>query len=301
MNTKQLMIILLLGVAGPLLWSCGEGKISIDPTQYQPRIAIEGYLIPGQPVSRIYVWRNFPVDANLQRLGLALPDADVTITDLASEAVYPLSYRPDSAFFYTFGGGLRIEHGRSYRLDVQATIDGKALTASATTTVPQPGLRIVSVNHDSLPHYPRGPNGEIINFDLEIERSPGTTFYLYTILALDADTSTFVYDNPFSNEEPRDVLDDLDDYRYEYQWIQNTPSHAGRSHMPIFWFDLWFYSDYQVVVWGADHNYSDWLSTYNDVMEEDGNFHEPISHIEGDGIGVFGSAVTDTVYLRVTR
>ena len=30
-------------------------------------------------------------------------------------------------------------------------------------------------------------------------------------------------------------------------------------------------------------------------LEEDGNFHEPVFSIEGDGIGYFGSAVPDTV------
>ena len=38
-----------------------------------------------------------------------------------------------------------------------------------------------------------------------------------------------------------------------------------------------------------------------EVQEIDGNFHEPVFHIDGDGIGVFGSAVTDTVYFSVTQ
>ena len=33
----------------------------------------------------------------------------------------------------------------------------------------------------------------------------------------------------------------------------------------------------------------------------DGNFHEPKLHIEGDGIGVFATAVTDTTYFLVIK
>ena len=39
----------------------------------------------------------------------------------------------------------------------------------------------------------------------------------------------------------------------------------------------------------------------DEVQEEDGNFHAPVFSIEGDGIGYFGSAIPDTVYLEVTR
>jgi hypothetical protein len=51
----------------------------------------------------------------------------------------------------------------------------------------------------------------------------------------------------------------------------------------------------------VDKNYREFLQTYNDVQEEDGNFHEAKFNIEGDGIGVFGSVVTDTVYIEITN
>jgi hypothetical protein len=161
--------------------------------------------------------------------------------------------------------------------------------------VPNPGLEIVSLNHDTLSYYQRDTNGNIINFNIGFERSPGTNFYLVTILALDADVNTFVYDNPFTEETPEDVAGDLDDFRYNYGWIQDTPTTPGQSSMEIFWFDLWFYSRYEVILYAADKNYQDFLKTYNEVREIDGNYHEPVFHIEGDGVGVFGSAVIDTV------
>ena len=37
------------------------------------------------------------------------------------------------------------------------------------------------------------------------------------------------------------------------------------------------------------------------VKEIDGNYHEPAFHFEGDGIGVFGSAIADTAYFWILR
>jgi hypothetical protein len=293
--------LFLLILAGLLIVACGEGKVSVDPEQYEPKIAIEGLLFPHKQVNRFYIWRNFRVNANLRRTSLALPNADVTITDLQSGNSYPLTYLPDSAYFKYLGSDLIIDYGKSYRLDVAATIEGKKLRASSTTTVPNPGLEIVSLNHDTLSYYQRDTNGNIINFNIGFERSPGTNFYLVTILALDADVNTFVYDNPFTEETPEDVAGDLDDFRYNYGWIQDTPTTPGQSSMEIFWFDLWFYSRYEVILYAADKNYQDFLKTYNEVREIDGNYHEPVFHIEGDGVGVFGSAVIDTVYLKVVE
>jgi hypothetical protein len=294
----RLFLLLLIAL---IVLSCGEGKVSVDPEQYEPKIAIEGYLFPHKQVTRFYIWRNFRVDANLTRMNLALPNADVTITDLQSGDSYPLTYLADSAYFKYPGSDLMIDYGKSYRLNVAATIEGKELRASSTTTVPDAGLEIVSLDHDTLRYYQRDANGNIMNFNIGFERSPGTNFYLATILALDAGVNTFVYDNPFTEQTPEDVAADLDDFRYSYGWIQDTPTTPGRSSMEIFWFNLWFYSRYEVILYAADKNYQDFLKTYNDVQEIDGNFHEPVFHIEGDGIGVFGSAVIDTVYLNVVE
>ena len=43
------------------------------------------------------------------------------------------------------------------------------------------------------------------------------------------------------------------------------------------------------------------FQTYKNVQEFDGNFHEPRINIQGDGIGIFGSAIADTVFLKVKK
>ena len=64
---------------------------------------------------------------------------------------------------------------------------------------------------------------------------------------------------------------------------------------------MWFYSEYEITVYAADRNYSSFLQTFDEVQEEDGNFHEPVFSIEGEGIGVFGSYIRDRVVVSVRR
>jgi hypothetical protein len=181
------------------------------------------------------------------------------------------------------------------------TVDGQDLQARATTTVPLQGFKIATVNHEELTYRPRDADDELIIFELEIERSPQTTFYVFTVRPLNPDPDLFIYDNPYEELDRQDVEDDLDDYNYSWDWIQNTPLIPGRSQIDIFWFELSFYGAYEVIVYAADKNLIDFLRTHGNVQEDDGNFHEPKFNIEGDGIGVFGAALADTVQIRVLR
>lgn len=218
-------------------------------------------------------------------------------------AEYALTYNPDNATYEYDGSDLLIEYSKSYTLEVQAMIDGKELSARSTTTVPRPGFEILEEKSilGSMVYRQRDENGELIDFEITLNRSPGTTFYAFSLTALDADTSTFIYDNPFGDFNTDDVLDDFNDFKYTFDWIQDTPLEAGESTLEIFSFYTWFYSDYRAIVYAADRNFKDFLQTHEQVQEIDGNFHEPAFHIEGDGIGVFGSAIADTTFFTVLR
>ena len=71
--------------------------------------------------------------------------------------------------------------------------------------------------------------------------------------------------------------------------------------MNLPWYTFNFYDHYRIIVYASDDNYKDFFMTYQQVMEMDGNFHEAKFNIEGDGIGVFGSVIADTVYVDVVR
>ena len=288
-----------------LLFSCGEPTVTASNASYEPRIVVEALLMPGYAVTKIRVTRNLRVTADLRSTVIPLDNASVVLTVEATGSRHVLTYHRGAPFdfrdhYYEYlGDDLTIEHGATYTLEIEAVIERQSVSMRSTTTVPQPGFRIASISHDRLAYRPKGPDDEVVDVQLRIERSPGTPLYLMTVEALEASADNFVYDNPFTDEDPDDL--DLSDFNYEWEWLQNPPLTAGMSTMNVYWWHLWFYTDYQIVVYAADANYARFLQTFDEVQEQDGNFHEPEFAIEGDGIGYFGSAIADTVSLTITR
>jgi len=302
MKKIKLLLPLLLMT---LLFSCGKGIVEVDNDSFEYKIVVEGFLEPGKKVSKIRINRNFRINENLRNASL-IPEVsrtNVTITDLESDNTYDLEFfdagtnRLEDYYWQYNGDDLDIDYGKSYRLDVSTDIHRKTLTASAVTTVPEKGFDIVGINHESLTYRQKNEDGEIMNFEMTIERSPGVNFYLTTLKALNPQNSEFIFDNPWEEVKFEDA--DSVDWGYEYDWIQNTPKTAGQQDFEIFWNDIWYYGGYQIIVYAVDENYKEFLQTYNNVQEDDGNFHEPRFSIEGDGIGIFGSVISDSVHINI--
>jgi hypothetical protein len=293
-----------------LCLACGDPQVQVTNTSYEPRIVIRGLLMPDHAVNEIHIARNFRLDEDLRGTSLLLPEAVAVIIDQETAKQYPLTFVPADLFgplpdysssYFAYQGEeeLAVRHGATYRLEVSAEIEGEELFAHATTTVPEPGFRIADLSHDRYRYRERDPDDKVISPELTIQRSPGVDFYLMTAVPLTPSADTFIYDNPFEDVSAHDL--DLNDYIYQFEWIQNTPPEPGESSMQIFWWDLWFYGRHEITVYAADANYASFLQTFDEVQEDDGNFHEPVFSIEGDGIGYFGSAIPDTVYVEILR
>lgn len=281
-----------------MLAACGESNLSITEAMYQPKIAVQGILIPGQ-VPQIKISRNFPVNVVIDPADIAIPNASVTISDAAG-ARRTLLYNPQTQ---AYEAQFDVAYNTTYTLNVEAGIDGRTLHASATTTVPNAGFKILEErsNLGSMVYRQRDAQGNLINFDVVFERSPGTGYYLVSLVALDADTSKFIYDNPFRELTAEDVFTDFEEYKYLYYWLQDRPLTPGISNTEILSLFTFFYSRYRVIIYAADRNFRDFQITHELLQGIDGNYHEPAFHIEGDGIGVFGSAVADTAYFEILR
>ena len=306
MKILKFTLLILVTIS---IFSCGEGTEDVENESYKTKIVIDGYLIPHQKVNKIKITRNFRINQDLTKTSL-IPDVDrttVTITDLQNDNIYPLQFhvaadhRLENYYWEYNGSGLDIEFGKSYKLDVTAMIEGKELHASAVTKIPEEGFEIVNINHTELSYRQKNENGERLNFELIIDRAPGTTFYVNTIRALNPSKYNFIYNNPYSDPDSSEVEEDLVDWSYTYDWTQDTPETAGQTNIEMFWPYFMFYDEYQIITMACDVNYKEFLQTYNDVQEEDGNFHEAKFNIEGDGIGVFGAVVTDTLYVSVIQ
>ena len=308
MKIFSYIAILMLTV---FLLACGKGVVEVTNESYEPRLVIEGVLLAGQKVDKIRVSRNFRLGANLATSDMVISDAQVTILDVSAGRTYALTFhespepsntpRIDRAYYRYEGEDWLIEHGKSYTLDVRATVEGKVLHARATTIVPQAGFRIVALNHDSLRYRQRDGNGEVMSFELIIDRSPGTNYYVSVIRPVAANLDNFIYGNAYVDLDPEDVAEDFDDFTHSIEWVQDTPLTAGQSIINTFWWDFWFYSEYEIVTYASDKNYKEFMQTYGDVQEEDGNFHEAKFNFEGEAIGYFGSAVMASARVRVIK
>ncbi len=293
-----------------LISACGEGVVEVENKSYQPKISIDGFIQPGKKVERIHVFRNFRLGVDIDKVPLVLDPAKtfVKIIDESNGNNYNLTFHnPGSQkkleeYYYEYNGtDLVIDYGKSYTLDVTTEVDGRQLSARSTTTVPNAGFNISGINTSSMKFAQQDPNGDFASFKVEIERAPGTNFYIASTRPEDTSFENFITDHLFGELTKEDYDEKLDDFDSAEDWIQNTPLTAGKSIIDIFMFDLFFYSQYQVIVFAADDNYREYLQTFNSTQEPDGNFHAARFNFEGDGIGVFGSVVTDTVYFEITR
>ncbi len=288
------------------LSGCGKGVVEVDNTLYEPKIVVEAFLYPGHPVDHIKIMRNFPLNSKIQRDSLYLPEANVMLSDDQTGANYTLSYDSTRRSFSYPADELIIAPGRTYTLHVQATIEGQPLEASSTTTTPLPGFAIdTMLSTRTIRYLEHDLSGTLIKPQVHFQRSPGVDFYAFSIIALDGDLDHFIRPprNPFipPRWEEQDIVQRLDDLRYSHDLILNTPLTTGEMDRELQWFHFMFYGRYRIIGYASDQNFKDYFLTFQRVIEMDGNLHEPVMHFTGDGIGVFASAVTDTLFLTVTN
>lgn len=301
---KQRLAALLVAI--PLIMlnvQCGETPISLDERTYEPKIVVEGYLFPGQPVENIRITRNFPLNREIELAQIVLSKATVTLVDLAAGSSYSLEYNPQTFAYEYRGAALVIDFDRAYRIEIEAAIDNRTLHAASTTTVPGRGFRIVpeGCRLEPLRYRQRDSQDNLQSFVVAFKRSPTTTFYVMSIVALEASRANFITENLYGI-----TVDDIDDemlerFKYQSRWVEVFYEGVSTHYAEISWLQIWFYGRYQAILYAGDKNFKDYYLTHSRIQDIDGNLYEPKFHFEGDGIGIFGSAIADTVYFEVIR
>lgn len=297
---KELFPLIVLAVS---FYSCGEGTVEIGQNTYEPKIVIEGYLYPGQKIENIRITRNIPLNRRPDPKTLILFNADVKLVDLQNNEEFKLTFNPQKFSFEYSGTNLSIGFGKSYKLIVSAKVDEKNLTASSITTVPQAGFKIIDGLSKTEPLFyrERDDKGNVKNFSVTFSPSVGTDFYVISIVSLNASDSTFIYDNAYVEMSREEIKNDLEAHKFRLMWLQNINSRSSKIKYDLDWINIWFYGDYRIIFYAGDNNFKQFVLTYKSVQEFDGNFHEPRMNMQGDGIGIFASAIADTVYLKVKK
>lgn len=278
--------IIVLGILVILFTACGDPTVDISQVEYNPKLVVEGYVYPGEPVRNIWLMKNVPLNTQVNTENLYLTPSDNQV--LATINGVALQYDSEKMNYYT--NDLQIEFGKEYNLVIEAVVEGTALRTEIKTTTPTEGFDLIRNDLGDLVYR----NDQVY---IDFHPSPSTGFYAFSINAKDADFDTFIYDNPyFPNIDSSDLADNFKGFKYEYNLllnIQGTIQDTISYH--LLGLDTWFYGKYNVIVYAGDKNMKDYLLTVGEVQEFDGNFHEPRYYFSGDGIGVFGSAIRDTL------
>lgn len=275
----------------PILSGCGNPGINLNNAPYNPKIAVEGYLYPGHTITHISLMRNYPIGDSVTQSNLYLTPSENNVS--ATINGVSLTFDPQTQTYYN--NQTVVDYNKSYTLEVFATIDGKQLHTTSLTTTPQKGF---SVLDNSLGNFSYGDSITINYFP-----SPGTGFYAFSIVPDTASTKNFIYNNNYRDKlDSSKVADNLNDYEFRYGTVDNINSYAGTTYSyNIGTRNTWFYSAYTVIAYACDQNFKDYILTAPTVQEVNGNFHEPIETFQGDGIGVFGSAIADTVRFEIVK
>ena len=275
-----------------MIIECGNPGVNVNNAPYEPKITVEGYLYCGESVHDIKLMRNYalgaPVDQSQLYLTPSLNSVSITING------NPLTFDPQTNSYYN--SQMYVDYGTTYTLEVFATIDGKKLHTTSTTTTPQKGFTVLDKN---LGQFKYNTNPITITFDT----SPGTGFYVFSIVPDSASLSNFIYNNVFrSNLDSAKIANNFNDYKFRHETLNNINSYTSTAYsITLNVRDTWFYSSYTVIAYAGDENFKDYLITAPSVQEFDGNFHQPVQIFNGDGIGVFASAIKDTVRFSITK
>jgi len=268
-----------------LLASCGDPQVDITGVSYQQKIVVQGYVYPNEEIKHIRLTRNFPLEATINQEDLILTPSKNSVTI----SINGIALQFDAQTQTYFTNAITANFGETYLLEVSAIIDGEQLQTTSFTTVPLEGFSLLANDLGTIVY--RTP------IEFQFTPSPGTDFYAFSIIPDSASVDNFIYDNPFfPNLEQQDVQDDLNSFRFQFDLLINVDSTPGSTRdYEILGLDTWFYSTYKVIVYAGDKNFKDYVLTASNVQQFDGNFIDPRMYFEGDGIGVFGSAIRDTL------
>jgi hypothetical protein len=282
--------------------SCGEGTLELDQT-YEPKLVVQALIYPGQKVDGVYLTRNIPINTNPDPLSVVISNADVIITDMQTNKDYKLTFNFQKYSYEYIKGDWVIEYDRSYKLTIHGIVDGKTLSGYSITKTQKKGF---SINRQqtisgTISYRELDEKGVVKPLLVNFNISEGTVFYPISLVALDANPDNFIYNNAYHEVALKDVIEKLDNFKYQQRQLQNINPEGKSIEYNLDWTPIWFYSRYRMIVYAGDDNFRQFSLTYRSVQEFDGNFHEPKINIYGEAIGVFASLIADTVYFNVKK
>lgn len=270
----------LLGLLPLLVAACQDPA----PTDYIPQNVVTAYLIVDQPIRGIVVARSQAVADSFKYSNSVIRDADVRIIEGAN--TYRLQYRTDGnniGEYYLPDTTILVQPEKSYRMEI-ALSDGGRITGQTVTPA-----RVAWVKPPrALLQYPADtanlPSPDSLSF--EWTAVPKTREYIISVSCVDS-LEYGRYLAPATGEKNRRTSSVINQnarrrYNETTRW-----AFVQTSKLPLVWFAYKWYGLHDLTVYAPDPNMVEWFKQTRFGPNE---FNALLSTVEGDGIGVFGSA-----------
>ncbi len=264
--TKQIKI-LITGILLLIASGCGNNSVELENT-YEPKLVIQALIFPGQKVDGIFVTRNIPINTNPDPLSVVISNADLRITDLQTNQEYKLSFNAQKFSYEYKKDDLVIQYDRSYKLSINGYVDGKLLSGYSITKTPKRGFSIIKSKTISgdIKYRELDNTGYVKPIPVNFNISEGTIFYPISLVALDASVDNFIYDNAYRQVERKDVIEKLDNFKYQQRQLQNINPEGKVIEYDLNWTPIWFYSKYRMIIYAGDENFRQFSLTYRGVQ-----------------------------------
>ncbi|HVZ40688.1 MAG TPA: DUF4249 family protein [Candidatus Kapabacteria bacterium] len=284
MTMKSLRLLPLLAV---LLAASITGCEDAPPNDYQPRYVVQAYMIVDQPIQGIVVSKSQSVTDTFRIASGVVPDANVKI--IADGRTLQLVYRADESgpgeYYYPDTTEL-VKPNMLYKLEITVpgggTITAQTLTPGRFAWV-HPPVDTVSIPAKSSPAYLNPPD----SLDLTWDNRSGNQEFLIRVGAEDTLEYGRYLANPTSQKNQR-INPDLDKQDERHYTDVTRWGFVASTTTPIVWAAFKWYGRQDVSVYAADRAFINWFKmTY---WTGNPQYDPLLANVQGDGIGVFGSA-----------
>lgn len=272
-----------------------------DQGEYRQMIVVESYLIAGEPLPDVRVSRTLRVEDLYTEGSAVIVNAEITISLLRADGTAENSfiYRMERPGIYeSENQNHRIQPGRTYEIEV-TNIPGPEFVR-AVTTVPN-SFSIIGEIPEALVYQ-----GEQLEVTLTPNENPGRqNYYVFTSIAEDFGESflTPFYVDIFENgDRTLFSLQKNSSGLINEENFERNPDGSVNIRYP--WIGVAFYGTNQIVANSVDRNTYDFIRSHDVQLGgstlSPGEIPNVIYNVEG-GIGVFGSASTDTIQVFIIR
>ncbi len=278
MSMRYGLFVLIVAMMSILLTGCPDPV----PDDYIPELVIEGFVIAGEPITGIKVYRSLPVKDTFKLSTASIRDAQVTL--LENGVPLAVEFVDDSN-----GGTYRVvdtTHLALYDAEYSITVQAIGKTATAVTQTMKP-FQWVRPPADSL-QYP-GLENELEPVDSLGISWQGQTGVIRYVLAIEClDTLNYgAYLQPPTTELNRRVREE--DFE-EGSLVANERTRYGFSlvsNSPVVWFAFKWFGKQRIKVYAGDEAFQEWFSAVG--FGRRNSYDYRLSNVKG-GLGTFAGA-----------